>query len=305
MVDFYGFNIIIDDVVMPDGTTRMGELGGGGPQTVFGMRLWSQSVGLAASVGPDIPSSVLTWLEDNGVNLDAIRYQDAPTPRAWQIIEADDHRLQIWRIPDSAVDIHLTHSLDWIPPDQRKPLGFHFGVNPCYIDYAFIEDLKATGALVSIETATRATRALCQDDFERMVNAADIFSLNLEEAHSMIGFEAPIDLLKYVVSAGAKIALLRMGADGSLIGVRESKEFWHIPAVRVNVVNPVGAGNACCGGFLAGYAQGNDVRRAAAMGAVSASFIIEQYNMPDITDEMMDMAKKRLETEMSQIKSIK
>lgn len=304
MVDFYGFNIIIDDVVMADGTTRMGELGGGGPQTVFGMRLWSQSVGLAASVGPDIPASVTTWLVDNDVNLDAIQYQDAPTPRAWQIIEADDHRLQIWRIPDTAVDIHLTHSVDWIPPNQRKPLGFHFGVNPCHINYGFIEDLKTTGALVSIETATRATRNLCQDDFECMVNMADIFSLNLEEAYSMIGFDSPINLLKRVISAGTKIALLRMGADGSLVGVRGSKDIWQIPAVPVKVVNPVGAGNAFCGGFLVGYAQGRDIARAAGMAAVSASFIIEQYGMPDITEEMMDIAKKRLETEIQRIKSI-
>jgi len=304
MVDFYGFNIIIDDVVMADGTTRMGELGGGGPQTVFGMRLWSQSVGLAASVGPDIPHSALSWLVDNDVNLDAITYQDAPTPRAWQIIEADDHRLQIWRIPDSAVDIHLTHSLKWIPPDQRKPIGFHFGINPCEIDYGFIEDLKATGALVSIETATRATRNLCQDEFMRMVNEADIFSLNLEEAQSMLGFESPINILKRVISAGAKIVLLRMGADGSLVGVQGSKEIWRIPAVPVNVVNPVGAGNAFCGGFLAGYGLGKDIQRAAGMAAVSASFIIEKFGIPDITEELIFESENRLETEMKRITSI-
>jgi cytidine kinase len=33
------FSIIIDDIVFPDGSTRMGVLGGGGPQTAFGMRL--------------------------------------------------------------------------------------------------------------------------------------------------------------------------------------------------------------------------------------------------------------------------
>ena len=304
MVDFYGFNIIIDDVVMPDGTTRMGELGGGGPQAVFGMRLWSKSVGLAASVGPDISPSVFQWLLDNDINLEALKYQEAPTPRAWQIIKADDQRLQIWRIPDEAVDIHLTHTIDWIPTDLRTPLGFHFGVNPCNIDYDFIEDLKAKGALISIETATRANRSLCQDEFERLVNEADIFSLNLEEAHSMIGFDTPINLIKQILSAGAKIVLLRMGADGSLVGVQRNHTIWQIPAVPVNVVSPVGAGNAFCGGFLAGYAQEKEILRAAGMGAVSASLIIEQYGMPDITEEMIDKAEKRLETIMRRIKSI-
>jgi cytidine kinase len=50
------FSIILDDIVFPDGTTRMGVLGGGGPQTAFGMRLWSDGVGIAAGVGDDFPS---------------------------------------------------------------------------------------------------------------------------------------------------------------------------------------------------------------------------------------------------------
>ena len=45
MVDFFGFNIILDDIVFPDGQTRMGLLGGGGPQAAFGMRLWAESGG--------------------------------------------------------------------------------------------------------------------------------------------------------------------------------------------------------------------------------------------------------------------
>jgi len=50
-MDFVTFGLILDDVVYPDGRTAMGMLGGGGPQTAFGMRLWSDSVGLVAGVG--------------------------------------------------------------------------------------------------------------------------------------------------------------------------------------------------------------------------------------------------------------
>lgn len=54
------FTLIIDDVVFPDGSTRMQLLGGGGPQSLWGYQLARQQrakVGLAAGVGADLPIS--------------------------------------------------------------------------------------------------------------------------------------------------------------------------------------------------------------------------------------------------------
>jgi len=57
-IDAVAFGVIIDDIVYPDGSTVMGVLGGGGPQTAFGMRLWQERVGLAAGVGEDFSRQV-------------------------------------------------------------------------------------------------------------------------------------------------------------------------------------------------------------------------------------------------------
>jgi hypothetical protein len=63
-MELVGFTLIIDDIVLPDGQTCMAQLGGGGPQTLFGFQLVSAalsplnlpcSVGLAAGVGIDLP----------------------------------------------------------------------------------------------------------------------------------------------------------------------------------------------------------------------------------------------------------
>ena len=51
VMDFVTFSLIIDDIVFPDGKTAMGTLGGGGPQTAFGMKLWADKVGLAVRRG--------------------------------------------------------------------------------------------------------------------------------------------------------------------------------------------------------------------------------------------------------------
>lgn len=61
-MDLIGFTLIIDDIVLPSGRTCMEQLGGGGPQTLLGFQLISNSlkrsnarVGLAAGVGNDMP----------------------------------------------------------------------------------------------------------------------------------------------------------------------------------------------------------------------------------------------------------
>ncbi len=48
-------SVIIDDIVLPDGQTRMGVLGGGAMHAAIGLRVWSDRVGLCAAVGRDFP----------------------------------------------------------------------------------------------------------------------------------------------------------------------------------------------------------------------------------------------------------
>ena len=67
------FNIILDDIVFPDGRTALGVLGGGGPQAAFGMRLFAESVGLVAEVGDDLPESVWAWLRESGIDTTGVR----------------------------------------------------------------------------------------------------------------------------------------------------------------------------------------------------------------------------------------
>jgi len=48
-------NIIIDDIVLPDGTTHMNALGGAGTHAVMGMWTWDANVGFVSTAGRDLP----------------------------------------------------------------------------------------------------------------------------------------------------------------------------------------------------------------------------------------------------------
>jgi sugar/nucleoside kinase (ribokinase family) len=319
MVDLVTFGIIIDDLVFPGGRAAMGMLGGGGPQTAFGMRLptlagWteqSRNVGLVAGIGHDYSDSARAWLKSAGIDLAGVHERDLPTPRAWQVLEADGRRTQVWRVEGEVVGIQLGRSLDHIPASYRTAMGFHLGIHPNEPDLDFIRQLRnlppsrpppaARGEvdgkpIISIELFKPADRPLADTALRQLCNAADIFSSNVAEAQSLVGNGSPEELVHRLTDAGARIVVLRMGQDGSLVYARDQGTPAHVPAVQTTVVDPTGAGNAYCGGFLAGYVQTGDILSAGRFGSVAASFLVEQVGLPVINDQMRIEANRRLNT---------
>ena len=78
---------------------------------------------------------------------------------------------------------------------------------------------------------------------------------------------------------GVDILVIKRGPDGAEI-IREHGSL-HIPAISERPVDPTGAGDAFCGGFLAGLLDTDDPREAALRGAVSASFVVETHHAPE------------------------
>jgi len=292
-MDFLAFSLIIDDIVFPDGQTAMGVLGGGGPQTAFGMKLWADKVGLVSGVGSDLPAEAQVWLESTGIDTAGLRYSNQwPTPRAWQILEADGRRTQVWRVPGSAtseaalwVGAQLSRSPEKLPPAYRLARGFHLGVHPEEPDLDFIQALRKNGAVVSIEPFRPSAHPLTETELRALLSAGQIFSPNEEEAQSLVGPGEPLDLVRRLVEAGAEIVALRRGVSGAIVHCADTGETWHIPAVETTVVDSTGAGNAFCGGFLAGWVQTGDLRLAGLYGAVAASFLVEQIGLPGASEE--------------------
>lgn len=294
MPDYIAFGIILDDIVFPDGRTRMGMLGGGGPQAAFGMRLWADSVGLFARVGADLPESVLDWLDAAGVDRTGVIPTSLPTPRAWQVMEADGKRTQVWRNKPAVIGSQLARSIDDLPEPYRRGHAFHYGIHPAQPDLEFARGLKALGGAVSLETFIAASPGLSEEALAELFTAADVFSPNLQEAASLVGAGHPPDMLRRMSRMGVKVITLRMGAAGSLVSEDGGRTIHAIPAFPVRVVDPVGAGNAYCGAFLAAWMQSGDVLRAGRKAAVAASFLLEQAGLPGFSASLQEEASRRL-----------
>jgi sugar/nucleoside kinase (ribokinase family) len=293
-VDFVAFGIIIDDIVFPDGRTEMGVLGGGGPQAAFGMRLWADRVGLVSGVGKDLPEAVPAWFDACGIDTEGLRVTDFPTARAWQVMETDGRRTQIFRISGEAVGMQVGRSLAVLPESYRQARGYHFGIHPDEPAEGFTRDLHRLGRTVSVEPFKEALKPASESSLRELFETIEIYSPNLSEARSLLGLEAPEELVRRFAELGVRTLALRMGSAGSLVYSVKTGHSQHVPAVPTQLVDPVGAGNAYCGGFLVGWQDTGDVLTAGRWGSVAASFLVEQVGIPIVNPERKTEAQRRL-----------
>jgi sugar/nucleoside kinase (ribokinase family) len=293
MIDFVTFGIVTDDIVFPDGRTAMGVLGGGGPQTALGMRMCSSAVGLVASVNDKEYPAIKSWLNDSGIDSAGLRPSSMPTPRAWQIFEANGRRTQLWRVTESVIAGMLEKSLEKIPDEYGYARGYHLGIHPDEPDVQFIEDLRKFSGLVSLELFKPASRPPTLRKLRALLTQVDIVSTNLLEAQSIVGPGSLKDIILRLFAAGAPLVTLRLGPSGSIVASQKPGRMLKIPAVSVSVIDTLGAGNAYCGGFLAGWVKTQDLAAAGAWGAVAASFLLEQVGIPIVTKKLQSIAEQR------------
>jgi cytidine kinase len=282
MVELVAFGIVIDDIALSDGTTQMGLLGGGGPQTAWGMAAalgTGETVGLCAEVGADFDARALTPLRLMSVNTDGVQLGDGLTPRAWQQIDVEGNRTHIWRVPPHA-SITYGKSIDTIlPADYKGASGFHWGLHPesPSLDNAHL--LLKRGARVGLETFKPPEKPLSQAELNALVSACTIFSPNWREAVGITGVDDYTQVIARFREAGCTLLALRRGAQGADVWDFAQGRGVRVPAVPVTVVDTVGAGNAFCGALLATY-KSQGIERAACHAVAAASYLVEQYGLP-------------------------
>jgi ribokinase len=110
----------------------------------------------------------------------------------------------------------------------------------------------------------------------------DAFLPSAQEVRSLFGPDISLwQAAETIASWGPPIVIIKHGAQGVLIFERENGRKTQLPAFHSandsRIVDITGAGDAFCGGFLVGLTQTQDPLKAAEMGLVSASIVLEGY----------------------------
>jgi cytidine kinase len=286
-------SVVIDDIVLPDGRTRMGVLGGGATHAAMGMRVWSGRVALLAALGRNFPEADRRELA-RAFDLRGPVRRDAPSPRAWQLYEHDGRRTHVDRT-DVDLFMAMCPRPDELPAEYAGAGGARLECDAPDPLREWMARLRAAGCRhILWEPWNVFCRPQNRALFGELAPLLDVFSPNLSQTRGLTGLEDPRQVLAALLEAGVRVAVLRMGEAGSLVAGQGAAPV-AVPAVPVaTIVDVTGAGNAYCGGFLVGLAETGDLGHAGRYGAVSASFALEQFGAMFTLDDLRARAEQRL-----------
>lgn len=105
----------------------------------------------------------------------------------------------------------------------------------------------------------------------------DYFMPGLEEARLISGLEERREVIAFFLDLGVRMTVFKMGAGGSSLAWRNAAgtiEEIRVPALRANVVDSTGCGDAYCAGFITGLLRGWDLVDCARLGTAAAGLVI-------------------------------
>jgi sugar/nucleoside kinase (ribokinase family) len=129
-------NLLVDDIVLADGTTLLGEPGGAVLHAALAASLWGCRVGILSVVGSDYPPATLDALAARGINLAGVRPLRGPGGRAWLLHEPSARRV-IHHL-DSPSHAAVSPTPADLPAEWRTARGIHLAPMPleCQLDLA-------------------------------------------------------------------------------------------------------------------------------------------------------------------------
>jgi len=123
--------------------------------------------------------------------------------------------------------------------------------------------------------------AVSTPNLTEMVNIClpyvDFFMPNYEEAVMICGLRGRQEIIRYFLDRGVKHTVLRMGENGSTIGMLEGGVLREIrtPAFDVPIVDSTGCGDAYNAGFIKGLSLCWDLEKCAWLGCACGGLVIQ------------------------------
>jgi len=131
---------------------------------------------------------------------------------------------------------------------------------------------KKMGVLISFDPSYWYSKEYQKRNPDLLSEISIIFP-SKEEAKLLSGSSDPVIASQILLELGSKIVIITLGEEGCYVSSKE--ESFYLPTIsNPNVIDTTGAGDAFCGGFLAGLIIGLNVKEAAKVGNITASRII-------------------------------
>lgn len=286
-------NLTVDDVVLPDGKTKMGCFGGDAIWATIGASFWGDQVRFVAPMGTDFPESHIANLKSTGWDLSGLAQRDIPSMRNWVIYEYDDRRTWVLRSnPDDFLE--LSPTLADIPTAYRNAKAALVLAMVLPAQEKLVPQLRDLGLFVALDPQEDYIPGN-QERVFKMLEGVDVFLPSEEEVWRLLGHRDYERAAKELAECGCKIVAVKLGEKGSLIYERDSQQTWRIPIYPTVVKDTTGAGDSYSGGFMTMYLKYHDLMKAGLAGSVSASFAVEVFGLDNMMRIDRRTAQRRLD----------
>ncbi|KAJ3485052.1 hypothetical protein NLI96_g5240 [Meripilus lineatus] len=288
----------LDDIKNHAGRTADPQIGGGGTYATIGARMWlsPNQLGMIVDRGNDFPPDIQEKLDSYGQDMWLYRdHESRGTTRARNIYKGEERGFE-----------YLTPRIRLTPKDLQntkldRPSLIHFICSPTRAG-AIISEVDAIQGWKPITVYEPIPDRCIPEELPALISvlpSISILSPNADEALSLLSITEPVSkavveeaasrfLELGVGEEGSGSVVIRSGHLGAYIATRKRGGKWIDAYWGVGntdkVIDVTGAGNSFLGGLAAGLllAQ-DDIYRAAMYGSVSASYIIEQQGLPNLT----------------------
>lgn len=152
-----------------------------------------------------------------------------------------------------------------------------------------MERAKGLGLTIALDLASYNVVDDCRDTFCHVINNyVDIIFANEQEALHFTGLAARDAVL--ALAKTCSVAVVKIGARGSLIKTLESDQVIHVDAMEAAVCDKTGAGDLYAAGFLYGMNCGYSFERCGKLGTLLSSKVIEVMG-PKLSDSTWEEIK--------------
>ncbi len=311
-------------ILPPSGQPLLDSPGGSLLYAAGGLAVWDSNVGLVGRVGEDYPRQWMRALDERGFDTSGIR-----TLRELQNIDLrsfiaftdSNERSQTNAVSHFARrQLNFPKSLlGYQPPDESrkdqrepeptspaaldvpKPFRDVRYVHLCPFDFVSQSQMVnlfrgGSNQTVSLDPAPGYMAPAFWRDLRLVLQGITVFQPSEDELRSLFWGETNDlwEMARRVSEYGPQIIVIKRGSHGQMVYDVPGNHRYEIPAYASRMVDPTGAGDAFCGGFLAGFQKTNDPLLAALHGSVSASLKIEGSGPFYELDVMPGLAEARL-----------
>ncbi len=309
--------------LLPKGQAVIDQPGGSLISATGGLGMWDQDLGLIGRVGSDYPAAWLKTLTDRGFDVRGIKVLQVPIEqRAFAYYSDFETRSTTDPLAHFArLGLNVPQSLLGFNPPQpqidsrTQPTNFTLRLNDfpgdykdataahiCPLDYLshiLLPSALRQGRVTTLTLDPGANYMLPAfwDDIPAVVKGLTALLVSEEKLTALFqGRSGDLwEMAETICAYGCEMIVIKRGGRGQYLYVHATRERWMIPAYPARVVNPAGAGDAFCGGFLAGYRKHYQPLQAALYGNISTSFMVEGHDPLYPLDALPGLAQARME----------